>query len=58
MYWKPELVLSATPAGGGRRDDLERLLADSGLETRRAGGGDTVRRLPPVDRTGLLPTDR
>ena len=52
MYWKPELVLSATPDGTGRRDDLEQLLADSGLETRRSGTGEQVRRLPPVHRTG------
>jgi len=52
MYWKPELVLSATPDGVARRDELEQLLADSGLETRRADDGDSVRRLPPVDRTG------
>jgi hypothetical protein len=54
MYWKPELVLSATPDGTGRRDDLEALLADSGLDTRRSGGGEQVRRLPPVNRTGGL----
>ena len=53
MYWKPELVLSATPDGIGRRDDLEQLLADSGLDTRRSGG-EAVRRLPPVNRTGGL----
>ena len=52
MYWKPELVISATPDGGGRRDDLETLLADSGLDTRRSGTGEQVRRLPPVQRTG------
>lgn len=52
MYWKPELVLSATPDGVGRRDELEQLLSDSGLDTRRADEGDSVRRLPPVDRTG------
>jgi hypothetical protein len=27
---------------------VERLLADSGLETRRKGDRDTIRRLPPV----------
>jgi hypothetical protein len=43
-------VLSATPDGVGRRDDLEQLLADSGLDTRRAGDADTVRSLPPVRR--------
>jgi hypothetical protein len=51
MYWKPELVLSAAPDGAGRRDDLEQLLADSGLDTRRAGDADTIRSLPPVGRT-------
>ncbi len=54
MYWKPELVLSATADGDGRRADLEQLLADSGLDTRRAEETDTVRRLPPVRRTGGL----
>ncbi len=54
MYWKPELVLSATPDGVGRRDDLEALLTDSGLDTRRSGSGEQVRRLPPVNRTGGL----
>jgi hypothetical protein len=54
MYWKPELVLSATPDGASRRDDLEQLLADSGLDTRRSGSGEQVRRLPPVNRTGGL----
>jgi hypothetical protein len=54
MFWKPELVLSATPDGTARRDDLEQLLADSGLDTRRAGETDTVRSLPPVRRTGGL----
>ena len=52
MYWKPELVLTATPDGVGRRDELEQLLADSGLDTRRADEGDAVRSLPPVHRTG------
>ena len=52
MYWKPELVLTATPDGVARRDELERLLADSGLDTRRADDGDAVRSLPPVHRTG------
>lgn len=54
MYWKPELVLAATPDGVGRRDDLEALLTDSGLDTRRSGAGEQVRRLPPVNRTGGL----
>jgi archaellum component FlaC len=52
MYWKPELVLTATPDGVDRRDELEQLLADSGLDTRRADEGDAVRSLPPVHRTG------
>jgi len=55
LYWRPELVLSATPDGAGRRADLETLLADSGLDTRRAEGPDPVRPLPPVHRTGALP---
>ena len=54
MYWKPELVLSATPDGVARREDLEKLLADSGLDTRRSELKDKVRNLPPVDRTGGL----
>ena len=54
MYWKPELVLSATPDGAGRREDLERLLADSGIDTRRSELKDKVRNLPPVERTGGL----
>lgn len=48
MYWRPELVLSETPGGRGRREDLERLLADSGLDTRRKGEPNLVRPLPPV----------
>jgi hypothetical protein len=35
MYWNPRLVLSATPSGAGRRADLEKLLAGSGLITVR-----------------------
>lgn len=58
MYWKPELVLSETPDGRSRRVDLERLLADSGLETRPAAGRDQVRPLPPVDRTGAVAPKR
>jgi hypothetical protein len=54
MYWKPELVLSATPDGVGRREDLEKLLADSGLDTRRSEIKEKVRNLPPVNRTGGL----
>jgi len=58
MYWKPELVLSEAPDGRARREDLERLLVDSGLETRPAAGRSTVRPLPPIERTGALPTKR
>jgi hypothetical protein len=58
MYWKPELVVSEAPDGRPRREELERLLADSGLETRPAAGRDQVRPLPPVDRTGALPLTR
>ena len=54
MYWRPELVLSATAEGTGRRDDLEKLLADSGIDTRRSEVKDKVRNLPPVQRTGGL----
>jgi len=54
MYWKPELVLSATVDGAARREDLEKLLADSGLDTRRSEAKDKVRNLPPVQRTGGL----
>jgi hypothetical protein len=50
MYWRPQLVLSATPDGGARRDELEALLADSGLDTRRSEGVEPVRPLPPVRR--------
>jgi len=57
MYWRPELVLSATPDGSGRRADLERLLADSGLDTRRVDPLP-VRSLPPVERTGGQPPAR
>lgn len=58
MYWKPELVLSETPDGRARREDLERLLADSGLETRPAASRSEVRPLPPIERTGALPPKR
>ena len=58
MYWKPMLVLSATPDGRSRRDDLERLLADSGLDTRHDGQQDEVRNLPPVQRTSFLHEER
>jgi hypothetical protein len=52
MYWKPELVLSATPDGASRRDELEQLLADSGIDTRRSENAGKIRDLPPVQRTG------
>ena len=58
MYWRPELVLSATSDGRARREDLERLLVDSGLETRPAASRSTVRPLPPIERTGGLPAKR
>lgn len=58
MYWKPQLVLSATADGQSRRDDLERLLADSGLDTRHSGHQDEIRHLPPVQRTSYLHDDR
>jgi len=58
MYWKPQLVLSAAPGGEGRRADLEALLADSGLDTRRPETRDPVRPLPPVQRTSSLPAPR
>jgi hypothetical protein len=51
MYWKPQLVLSATPDGRSRREDLERLLADSGIDTRSERPDDEIRDLPPVRRT-------
>ena len=54
MYWRPQLVLSATPDGVARREDLEKLLAASGIDTRRSEVKDKVRNLPPVQRTGGL----
>lgn len=50
MYWRPELVLSATVDGESRRDDLERLLADSGIDVRPRAGAEEVKALPPVQR--------
>jgi hypothetical protein len=38
----------------GRREDLEKLLADSGIDTRRSEVKEKVRNLPPVQRTGSL----
>jgi hypothetical protein len=55
MYWRPELVLSETVDGGSRRADLERLLVDSGLDTRRDRPDTQVRSLPPVIRTSAAP---
>jgi hypothetical protein len=54
MYWKPLLVLSATADGQSRRDDLEKLLVDSGIDTRRSEIRDKVHPLPPVIRTGAV----
>jgi hypothetical protein len=51
MYWKPQLVLSETSDGRSRREELERLLADSGLDTRSSDVRDVIRPLPPVERT-------
>jgi hypothetical protein len=48
LYWRPELILVETPGGGQRRDELEQLLAGSGLDTRRKGSDGEIRRLPPV----------
>lgn len=49
MYWRPELVLSATSDGRSRRDDLERLLADSGIDVRpREVKEERVEPLPPI----------
>jgi len=50
MYWKPVLVLSETPDGRSRREDLERLLAESGIDTRSPDARDQIRPLPPVER--------
>lgn len=51
MYWRPELVLSETADGRSRREDLERLLADSGIDVRRDAADGAVRPLPPVARS-------
>ena len=48
LYWKPELVLTETEDGGGRREDVQVLLANSGIETRQKQDSDAVRRLPPA----------
>ena len=54
MYWKPQLVLFETSDGRSRREDLERLLAESGIETRSSDGRDEIRPLPPVVRTSAV----
>ena len=51
MYWRPELVLSATNDGQSRREDLEQLLADSGIDVRpREAKEERVEPLPPIQR--------
>jgi len=55
MYWRPQLVLSETADGRGRRQDLERLLADSGIDTRSLDRNDQVLPLPPVERSAAVP---
>jgi hypothetical protein len=47
-------VLSQTADGRSRREELERLLADSGLDTRSSDVRDDIRPLPPVERTTSL----
>jgi hypothetical protein len=49
LYWKPELVLTETEDGGGRRKDVQALLVNSGIETRQKQDTDAVRRLPPAE---------
>ena len=51
LYWKPELVLTETEDGGGRREDVQVLLANSGIETRQKQDSDVVKRLPPAQPT-------
>ncbi len=48
LYWKPELVLTETKDGLGRREDVQALLANSGIETRQKQASDAIRRLPPA----------
>ena len=55
MYWRPQLILSETATGRSRREDIERLLTDSGLDTRHKSG-DGIRRLPPVERSSAMVT--
>lgn len=55
MYWNPQLILSETADGRSRREDIERLLIDSGLETRRKESFEGIRPLPPVQpRSAML----
>lgn len=56
MYWKPQLLLSETPDGQIRRAELERLLADSGIETLR--GHSIVAPLPAVTQGAPAPAGR
>jgi hypothetical protein len=35
MYWRPQLVLQVNPNGDARADDLQMLLANSGLDVKR-----------------------
>lgn len=58
MYWKPLLVLSETPDGRSRREDLERLLAESGIDTRSTDVRDQIRPLPPVERSAAFAPGR
>ena len=51
LYWKPELVLTETEDGHERREDVQVLLADSGIETRQKQASDAVKRLPPSQPT-------
>ena len=54
MYWNPRLVLSATPSGQARREDLESLLAGSGLITVRRDD-NAVAGLPPAEAPDVKP---
>lgn len=54
MYWNPQLILSETADGRSRREDIERLLIDSGLETRRKESFDGIRPLPPVQQRSAM----
>lgn len=50
LYWRPELILSETADGAGRRSDLQQLLAGSGLGTRIKNQSNAVEQLPTVRR--------